>query len=90
MTKAQIQRFGLIIAFILLVVGIFVTAWLLFFQPLVRITQPPENINAGPGILPNSNVNRAVNGNISGPIAQGPNALPTPAEVANGDMTLAR
>lgn len=90
MTRQQIQRYLLIIAFIVLVVGIFVTAWLLFFQPLFRIVQPGnENINGGPGLLPNSNV-RPANANVNGPVARGPNALPAPAEVANGDLTLAR
>jgi Tol biopolymer transport system component len=90
MNRQQIQRILLIIAFIVFVVGIIVVTWFLFFQPFFRPAPPPGNANVAPGELPNANVNRPTNANINGPVATGPATLPTPSEVANGDLTLAR
>lgn len=85
------KRTLLIIGFVALVIGIMVVIWILFFAPLFR--RPPgtngnANGNVNGGILPNVNVNRRVNGNANQPLANRVTQLPTPAEVANGGLTL--
>ncbi|MFH1171842.1 MAG: WD40 repeat domain-containing protein [bacterium] len=91
MNRTTLKRLALITLFILLIVGILVVVWFLFFAPFFRPTQPGGNANenVNGGALPNVNANRPVNTNAN-PVAQGPGTLPKPAEVANGSMTLAK
>ena len=66
MTRLSFRRVGIIVLFVLLVVGIFVVTWLLFFQPIIRVTTNRNaNVNGVTGGLPNANVNRVTNGNVN-------------------------
>ncbi len=88
MNAARFKRILLILGFLLFIVAIVAAIWYLFFRPLFA---PEEGVNENanvnaPGVLPNVNANRRTNANQ--PLARGPNVLPTPSEVANGDITL--
>lgn len=91
--RLRIQRILIIIGFSLGTLGIGVIVWLFFFQPF--ITPPSANVNGdanvnGTGQLPNANVNRPTNVNGSAGLVNGPTALPSIAEIANGGPTLAK
>ncbi|MBI3956567.1 MAG: PD40 domain-containing protein [Candidatus Kerfeldbacteria bacterium] len=89
MISPRLKRIGLILGVIILGVGVFVAAWFLFFQPFVTVTRPTNgNTNTATGTLPNVNSAGPTNGNTNNPIARGPSTLPTPSDVANGDLTL--
>lgn len=87
----QTKRTLLIVGFITLVIGIMAMIWLLFFAPLFRqptTTNRNANGNSNRGNLPNVNTNRRVNGNANQPLTNRVTQLPSPAEVANGGLTL--
>lgn len=86
----QTKRILLIAGFILLIIGVIIAIWFLFFAPLFRkpsLTNGNANTNTnGSGKLPNINTNRKANTNQ--PFARGENQLPQPSVIANGDLTL--